>query len=93
MVAATSAIEGFVQALRNVLTENAHRLVNAPNKVPKYQKEYQQAYKQHTRLWRIHPRSPYLLVPYNIALWGCFGTTLWMLGRKAMGHNTMWGKD
>jgi hypothetical protein len=28
-------------------------IVNAPNKVPQHQKFYQQAYAQHTRLWKI----------------------------------------
>ncbi|KAI0865603.1 hypothetical protein F4860DRAFT_459729 [Xylaria cubensis] len=28
-------------------------MVDAPNKVPQHQRFYQQAYKQHTRLWQI----------------------------------------
>ncbi|KFA64729.1 hypothetical protein S40285_05287 [Stachybotrys chlorohalonatus IBT 40285] len=68
-------------------------LVDAKNKVPEYQRFYQQAYKAHTRLWRIHPRSRILMTPYTILLWGTFGATLYAAGRKIAGHNTWFGKD
>ncbi|KAI1468676.1 uncharacterized protein F4812DRAFT_458205 [Daldinia caldariorum] len=68
-------------------------LVNAPNKVPEQQRFYQRAYKQHVRLWRISPRSPYLLVPYNILLWGTGAATMYMMGRKILGYNTWFGKS
>ncbi|KAI0396181.1 hypothetical protein F5Y17DRAFT_456310 [Xylariaceae sp. FL0594] len=64
-----------------------------PNRVPEHQRFYQQAYKNHTRLWMINPRSRYMLVPYQILVWGTFGASLWMMGRKVMGHNTWWGKE
>ncbi|KAI1112606.1 hypothetical protein F5Y14DRAFT_452859 [Nemania sp. NC0429] len=65
---------------------------NNPNRVPQYQRMYQQAYKQHTRLWQIHPRSNILMIPYQILLWGTFGSTLYMLSRKALGYNTWFGE-
>ncbi|KAI1079278.1 hypothetical protein F5B20DRAFT_544261 [Whalleya microplaca] len=68
-------------------------MVNAPNRVPQHQRFYQQAYKEHTRLWKIGPRSNYYMIPYNILLYGTFGATLYMMGRKVMGHNTWFGKD
>ncbi|KAI0515359.1 hypothetical protein F5B22DRAFT_646634 [Xylaria bambusicola] len=67
-------------------------MVNAPNKVPQYQRFYQQAYKQHTRLWQIHPRSNMLMVPYQVLLWGTLGASLYMMGRKVLGYNTWFGK-
>ncbi|KAI0909455.1 hypothetical protein F4823DRAFT_428078 [Ustulina deusta] len=67
-------------------------LVDAPNKVPQYQRFYQQAYKQHTRLWQINPRSPKLMVPYTVLLWGTLGASLYMMGRKVFGYNTWFGK-
>ncbi|KAI0433380.1 hypothetical protein F5Y09DRAFT_299321 [Xylaria sp. FL1042] len=66
--------------------------INAPNKVPQHQRTYQQAYKQHTRLWQIGKRSNMLMVPYQILLWGTFGASLYMMGRKVLGYNTWFGK-
>ncbi|KAF3055992.1 hypothetical protein GL218_07266 [Daldinia childiae] len=68
-------------------------LVNAPNKVPQHQRFYQQAYNQHTRVWKINPRSNYLLVPYQVLLWGSFGASMYMMGRKILGYNTWFGKN
>ncbi|KAI0834187.1 hypothetical protein F5Y06DRAFT_279631 [Hypoxylon sp. FL0890] len=68
-------------------------LVNAPNKVPQHQRFYQQAYRQHTRLWKINPRSNYLLIPYQILLVGTFGASMYMMGRKILGYNTWFGKS
>ncbi|KAK8100359.1 bacteriophage N adsorption protein A c-term domain-containing protein [Apiospora kogelbergensis] len=68
-------------------------MVDAPNRVPEHQKFYQSAYKQHTRLWRIGTRSSIMFLPYQAALWGTFGATLYMMGRKAAGYNTWFGKN
>ncbi|KAI1853576.1 hypothetical protein JX265_004093 [Neoarthrinium moseri] len=68
-------------------------LVDAPNKVPHHQKFYQNAYNQHIRLWRIGTRSSVLFLPYQVLLWGTFGASMYMMGRKVMGHNTWFGKD
>ncbi|KAH9909829.1 hypothetical protein F4778DRAFT_775744 [Xylariomycetidae sp. FL2044] len=67
-------------------------LVDAPNKVPHHQRYYQNAYKRHVRVWQIHPRSKYVVVPFQIMMWGTFGTTLYMGVRKALGYNTFFGK-
>jgi hypothetical protein len=67
--------------------------VDAKNKVPEYQRYYQQAYKNHTRVWNIHPRSRMLMVPYQILLWGTFGATMYSAGRKILGYNTWFGKN
>ncbi|KAL8307778.1 hypothetical protein RB601_004999 [Gaeumannomyces tritici] len=50
--------------------------VNAKNKVPEYQRFYQAQYRNHVRLWKIHPRSKFLLTPFLIAMWGTFGRML-----------------
>ncbi|KAI0117066.1 hypothetical protein F4814DRAFT_448069 [Daldinia grandis] len=68
-------------------------LVNAPNKVPQHQRFYQQAYKEHTRVWKINPRSNYFLVPYQVLIWGSFGASMYMMGRKILGYNTWFGKN
>ncbi|KAI0003622.1 hypothetical protein F4779DRAFT_621721 [Xylariaceae sp. FL0662B] len=73
------------------IASRLNQLMNAPNKVPQHQRFYQNAYKQHTRLWRINPRSNMLLIPYNIMLWSCVSATLWGLGRKTLGYNSFWG--
>ncbi|KFH43256.1 hypothetical protein ACRE_059740 [Hapsidospora chrysogenum ATCC 11550] len=70
-----------------------HSMINAKNKVPYYQRFYQQAYKVHTRLWMINPRSRYLLTPYLVLLWGSFGATLYASGRKVMGYNHWFGSS
>ncbi|KAG7289484.1 hypothetical protein NEMBOFW57_005855 [Staphylotrichum longicolle] len=67
-------------------------LIDAPNKVPEQQRRYQAAYKAHTRIWRISPRSPYFLTPYNIVLWGTTAATMYAMCRKIYGKNT-WFSD
>ncbi|KAH8652473.1 hypothetical protein BX600DRAFT_472640 [Xylariales sp. PMI_506] len=68
-------------------------LVNAQNKVPQYQKFYQQAYNQHTRLWMIGQRSSYLFLPYKVLMWGTLGASMYMMGRKILGYNSAFGKE
>ncbi|KAK1240657.1 hypothetical protein MKX07_004685 [Trichoderma sp. CBMAI-0711] len=70
-----------------------HSLIDAKNKVPEYQRFYQAAYKAHTRLWKIHPRSRWYMGPYLVALWGGFGASIYAASRKVAGHNTWFGKD
>ncbi|KAH7309443.1 hypothetical protein B0I35DRAFT_439977 [Stachybotrys elegans] len=48
-------------------------LVDAKNKVPEYQRFYQQAYKAHTRVWQINPRSRFLVTPFTFVMWATFG--------------------
>ncbi|PNY28020.1 Uncharacterized protein TCAP_02047 [Tolypocladium capitatum] len=67
-------------------------MVDAKNKVPEHQRFYQQAYKAHTRLWKIGSRSRWYMTPYLIVLWGGFGATMYAAGRKVTGHNTWFGK-
>ncbi|CAK7204132.1 hypothetical protein SEUCBS139899_006886 [Sporothrix eucalyptigena] len=63
-------------------------LFNAENHVPKMQRQYQAAYKQHVRIWNIAPRSRVMLVPYSIVLGGTFAVGLYGMGRKVLGYNT-----
>ncbi|KAH6626853.1 hypothetical protein B0J18DRAFT_425839 [Chaetomium sp. MPI-SDFR-AT-0129] len=67
-------------------------LVNRPNKVPQFQRQYQAAYRAHTRLWMINPRSKYLWYPYQLILWGGFAASMYGMGRKIYGKNT-WFSD
>ncbi|KAL2111824.1 hypothetical protein VUR80DRAFT_9212 [Thermomyces stellatus] len=63
-------------------------IVDRPNKVPALQRMYQAAYYQHTRLWKINPRSRWYLTPYLFLLWGTFGATIYASVRRAAGYNT-----
>ncbi|KAK1760935.1 hypothetical protein QBC47DRAFT_368645 [Echria macrotheca] len=68
-------------------------LVNAPNKVPEHQRVYQAAYRAHTRIWKISPRSNVLMTPYLILMWGTFGASMYGMGRKVLGYNSFFGKN
>ncbi|OAA64590.1 hypothetical protein SPI_03237 [Niveomyces insectorum RCEF 264] len=59
-----------------------------PNKVPEFQRAYQAAYRQHTRIWKIHPRSKFLMTPYLFLLYGSIATTTYGMGRKVLGYNS-----
>ncbi|KAJ4156780.1 hypothetical protein NW754_008421 [Fusarium falciforme] len=63
-------------------------LVDAKNQVPQHQRFYQNAYKNHTRVWKINPRSRAFLTPYLILLWGTFGVSVYGAGRKVLGYNS-----
>ncbi|RKU45939.1 hypothetical protein DL546_004064 [Coniochaeta pulveracea] len=68
-------------------------LVNAPNKVPQAQREVQQAYRAHNRIWRIRPGPlSRLYVPYLVLLWGTTGATMYAMGRKVFGYNSFFGE-
>ncbi|CCC10689.1 unnamed protein product [Sordaria macrospora k-hell] len=68
-------------------------LVNAKNRVPEKQRFYQQAYKNHTRLWKIGPRSGIIMTSFNIAMWGTFGASMYAMSRKVLGYNTWFSED
>jgi len=67
--------------------------VNAKNKVPEHQRVYQAAYRGHTRIWKVSPRSNVLMTPYLILLYGGAAASLYAVGRKILGHNTWFGKE
>ncbi|KAH6953224.1 hypothetical protein DER45DRAFT_617588 [Fusarium avenaceum] len=66
-------------------------LVDAKNPVPQNQRFYQNAYKNHTRLWKIGPRSRILMTPYLVLLWGTLGASFYGAGRKVLGYNSYFG--
>ncbi|KAF4785480.1 hypothetical protein HER10_EVM0006734 [Colletotrichum scovillei] len=68
-------------------------IVDAKNKVPDLQKFYQAAYKDHTRVWKINPRSRWYMIPYVTLLWGSLGASFYGMGRKVLGYNTYFGKE
>lgn len=68
-------------------------LVDAKNPVPQHQRFYQSAYKAHTRLWLINPRSRFLMTPYLIILWGSAAAGLYGAGRKILGYKTYFGSE
>ncbi|EFX01459.1 hypothetical protein CMQ_6401 [Grosmannia clavigera kw1407] len=65
-------------------------LIDAPNKVPYFQRTYQAAFRGHTRLWKINPRSNVLLTPYMVILFGSAAATTYGMTRKVLGYNTFW---
>ncbi|KAK3325298.1 hypothetical protein B0H66DRAFT_599466 [Apodospora peruviana] len=68
-------------------------LVNRANKVPELQRVYQQAYRSHTRIWKINPRSNVMLAPFYVLIWGTFAANMYMASRKVLGYNTWFSKD
>ncbi|KAK0739669.1 hypothetical protein B0T21DRAFT_284217, partial [Apiosordaria backusii] len=68
-------------------------LIDAPNKVPHQQRVYQAAYRAHTRIWRISPRSNIMLTPYFALMWGTFGACMYGMGRQVCGYKTWFGKN
>ncbi|KAH8888776.1 hypothetical protein GQ53DRAFT_825995 [Thozetella sp. PMI_491] len=67
--------------------------VNAKNKVPEQQRIYQAAYRAHTRVFQINPRSNVYLVPFKVVMWGTFGASMYAMGRKIAGYNTWFGEN
>ncbi|KAK3366017.1 hypothetical protein B0T24DRAFT_683070 [Lasiosphaeria ovina] len=67
--------------------------MDAKNKVPELQRVYQAAYRNHTRIWRISPRSRMMLIPFNIVLYGSLAANMYAMGRKVLGYNTWFSKD
>jgi len=68
-------------------------LVNHHNKVPELQRKYQAAYRAHTRVWRISPRSSFLYTPFLAVMWGTTAFSMYAMTRKVCGYNTWFGKD
>ncbi|TPX15112.1 uncharacterized protein E0L32_004670 [Thyridium curvatum] len=68
-------------------------LVNAKNTVPEKQRFYQAAYKAHTRIWRINPRSTAMYTPFVFILYGSVAASTYAMGRKVLGYNTWFGKE
>ncbi|KAL5599005.1 hypothetical protein BROUX41_003677 [Berkeleyomyces rouxiae] len=62
--------------------------VNAKNRVPTLQKTYQAAFKNHTRLWQISPRSRLIVAPYTAVLFGTTAACMYGMSRKALGYNS-----
>ncbi|KAI5458396.1 hypothetical protein BGZ63DRAFT_426800 [Mariannaea sp. PMI_226] len=71
-------------------------LINAKNPVPEHQRFYQNAYRAHTRLWKIprlddslrRPPLGLLRWQVTIPLAGFYGAT-----RKVLGYKTYFGKE
>ncbi|KAE9368072.1 hypothetical protein N431DRAFT_548311 [Stipitochalara longipes BDJ] len=67
--------------------------VNRENRVPHYQKLFQDGGRHAVRQWNQTPRSKVLLTPYYILLLGGFSGSMYMMGRLVLGHKTWFGKD
>ncbi|KAK2624563.1 hypothetical protein QTJ16_005756 [Diplocarpon rosae] len=66
--------------------------VNRENRVPYYQKLFQEGAKKHIRQWNMTSRSKYMLYPYYVALFGGLGASMYMMCRMVLGHKTWFGK-
>ncbi|PGH31134.1 hypothetical protein GX50_06111 [[Emmonsia] crescens] len=56
------------------------------NRVPYYQRLFQK--NDGKRLWNKSHRSPYLLYPYYISLFGTFGASFYAMCRTVLGYKT-----
>jgi len=63
------------------------------NRVPFYQRLFQEGQKKHVRQWNQTARSKILLYPYYAILFSGLGGSMYMMGRLVLGHKTWFGKD
>ncbi|PSS28188.1 hypothetical protein M430DRAFT_15417 [Amorphotheca resinae ATCC 22711] len=63
------------------------------NRVPYYQRLFQEGQKKHIRQWNQTPRSKMLLYPYYVIMFGGFAGSMYMMCRTVLGHRTWFGKD
>jgi len=67
--------------------------VNRENRVPHYQRLFQEGARQHVRQWNQTPKSKIMLYPYYAALFGGFAGSMYMMVRLTLGHKTWFGKN
>ncbi|CZT51096.1 uncharacterized protein RSE6_12182 [Rhynchosporium secalis] len=72
---------------------NPLTFVNRENRVPHYQRMFQQGAKQHVRQWNQTPKSKLMLYPYYVALFGGLAGSMYMMVRLTLGHKTWFGKN
>ncbi|KAE8442883.1 hypothetical protein EG329_002555 [Mollisiaceae sp. DMI_Dod_QoI] len=66
--------------------------VNRENRVPYYQRMFQEGGRKHIRQWNQTSRSKIILYPYFTILFGGFAGSMYMMSRMVMGHKTWFGK-
>ncbi|KAI9048868.1 hypothetical protein LZ554_006725 [Drepanopeziza brunnea f. sp. 'monogermtubi'] len=66
--------------------------VNRENRVPHYQRLFQEGQRNHVRQWNQTPRSKMILYPYYVALFGGLAGSMYMMCRMVLGHKTWFGK-
>ncbi|TVY36501.1 hypothetical protein LOCC1_G007196 [Lachnellula occidentalis] len=62
------------------------------NRVPYYQRLFQEGSKKHIRSWNQSSRSKYFLYPYYTVFAGTFAGCMYMMTRMVLGHKTWYGK-
>ncbi|KIN07278.1 hypothetical protein OIDMADRAFT_185729 [Oidiodendron maius Zn] len=62
------------------------------NRVPFYQRLFQDGEKKHIRQWLQTPRSRPMLYPYYVVLFGGFAGSMYMMSRMVLGHRDWFGK-
>ncbi|KAK0118524.1 hypothetical protein ONS95_007414 [Cadophora gregata] len=67
--------------------------VNRENRVPHYQRLFQEGARQHVRQWNQTPKSKIMLYPYYAALFGGLAGSMYMMVRLTLGHKTWFGKN
>ncbi|KAL5322235.1 hypothetical protein ACEPPN_010207 [Leptodophora sp. 'Broadleaf-Isolate-01'] len=67
--------------------------VNRENRVPHYQRMFQEGGRNHVRQWNQTPKSKIILYPYYAALFGGFAGSMYMMVRLTLGHKTWFGKN
>ncbi|ELR08912.1 hypothetical protein VC83_05856 [Pseudogymnoascus destructans] len=67
--------------------------VNRENRVPYYQRLFQEGQKNGVRQWNQTARSKILLYPYYTILFGGLAGSMYMMSRMVLGHKTWFGKN
>ncbi|RFU29970.1 hypothetical protein B7463_g6365, partial [Scytalidium lignicola] len=62
--------------------------VNRENRVPHYQRLFQQGQQQHIRQWMQTPKSKVLLYPYFALFYGSLTASVYMMSRQVLGYKT-----
>ncbi|PMD21237.1 hypothetical protein NA56DRAFT_679441 [Hyaloscypha hepaticicola] len=66
--------------------------INRENRVPYYQRLFQDGQRHAVRQWNQTSKSRILLRPYLVLLFGSFAGSMYMMGRLVLGHKTWFGK-
>ncbi|GBF61322.1 hypothetical protein TMEN_3804 [Trichophyton mentagrophytes] len=72
--------------LANVNYYSSFSFVFRENRVPYYQRLFQNG--DGVRQWKKTARSPYLLYPFYVSLYGSTIATMYAMGRIVLGHKT-----
>ncbi|RDW59775.1 hypothetical protein BP6252_12862 [Coleophoma cylindrospora] len=67
--------------------------INRENRVPHYQRLFQQGQAQHVRQWNQTAKSKFMLYPYYTMLFGGLAGSMYMMTRMVLGHKTWFSEN